>query len=115
MIAGMSGAKISASAVMMLKHVLVFLSRLLYGVLRYALNPCRFYKIIIKVSNRIPDDHLELSGLCKASFYHLHCLDRLHIRLLRIYQGKPHPRHTVRNSGNVFFSAYQTQQFFCIF
>ena len=93
-----------------LQDVLVPLRRLLYGILGHALDSGDGHEILVELRDRVPDDDLKLPCLCKAALYCFHGLDALDIGLLRVAKNKAHPRHAVRDGGNVVLSAHQFQK-----
>ena len=94
----------------LLENILVLLCCLLHCILGNAFHSCHFYKIIVKISDCISDDHLKLSRLCEASLYHLHSFDCFHIRLWRIIEYKTHSGYTMWYSCNVLFSSDEAKQ-----
>ena len=63
------------------------------------------YKIIVKIVDRVADNHLKLPGLCECTFGRFQRLDFGNICLGRVIQNKAHTRYAVRYRRNVLFSA----------
>ncbi len=84
-----------------LERALVLLGGALDRVLGHALNPGHRDKIVVKIGNRVANNHLELSRLGERPLDHLHFFDAGDIRLFRVVQYEPHPRDAVRYRRDV--------------
>lgn len=98
-----------------LQCVLILLGRALDGVFGNTINAGYRDKIIVKIVDRVADNHLKLPGLCECTFGRFQRLDFGNICLGRVIQHKAHTRYAVRYRRNVFFAAHIFEKQLCIF